>query len=176
MLLAVTTSASSPSLSPSARTLTPEAATRRVSLVRQVLKSLSTDQLQRLADVLTEVKVKPGEFVIKQGEEGDTFYIISDGKAEVTKNDPKAGPKGKVVGEITQGQYFGERALLNKEPRAANVVAAGTGQLKLLSISKDSFEEVLGPLADIIQDVRAPAACACASRSLHIIARIAQPT
>lgn len=54
--------------------------------------------------------------------------------------------------ELTKGQYFGERALLKHEPRAANVIAVG--KLKCLFISKDAFEEVLGSLQAIIEDDR----------------------
>jgi CRP-like cAMP-binding protein len=89
----------------------------------EVLKSLSVRQLQRLSDVLTEISYKPGEHVITQGEEGDTFYIISEGHAIVTKTDKNQMPYGKQIGEISEGQYFGERALLKHEPRAANVIA-----------------------------------------------------
>eukprot|EP00968_Pinguiococcus_pyrenoidosus_P007217 scaffold480_cov257-Pinguiococcus_pyrenoidosus.AAC.5 len=45
--------------------------------------------------------------------------------------------------------YFGERALLNEEPRAADVVA--TSDVRVLTISKALFEECLGPLQDIIK-------------------------
>ena len=55
--------------------------------------------------------------------------------------------------QLGEGQYFGERALLTSAPRAANVIAMG--RLKCLYISKDAFEEVLGPLQKIINDDRA---------------------
>ena len=121
----------------------------------QVLKSLSVRQLQRLSEVLTEVTYQPGDFVITQGEDGDTFYIVSEGKALVTKNDSAHKPYGKQIGEIFQGQYFGERALLKQEPRAANVIAdwsEGAAKLRILYIGKKAFEEVLGPLQKIIDD------------------------
>lgn len=123
-----------------------------------VLKSLTVTQLQRLSELLTEESFQPGEFVIKQGEEGDTFYIIEDGSASVTKNamvrgdDGKMTPGHKELGQIFPGQYFGERALLKNEPRAANVIAQGETQLKCLYISKAAFEEVLGPLQKLIDD------------------------
>lgn len=50
--------------------------------------------------------------------------------------------------ELAKGDYFGERALLTAEPRAANAIALSA--LKLLHISKAAFEEVLGPLHEII--------------------------
>ncbi len=120
----------------------------------EVLKSLSVHQLQRLSELLTEVKYDVGQFVIRQGEEGSTFYIISEGRAVVTKND--GTERGKEVATIHAGQYFGERAILKSEVRAANVIAGGDAakgeKLHCLYISKESFEEVLGPLSKIIED------------------------
>jgi len=86
-----------------------------------------------------------GDYVIKQGETTETFYIIMEGEAEVTKG-------SEVVMQLTAGKYFGEGALITKEPRKANVVAKS--RLKCLYISKDAFEEVLGPLQNIIDDDR----------------------
>jgi len=125
-----------------------------VSLTRtlrsvEVLKSLSVGQLQRLQDLLTEVTYRDGEYVINQGESSENLYIIAEGRVRITrKEDPRADPK--LVMELGQGQYFGERALLTNEPRAANVIACGERPLKLLYISKEAFEEVLGPLQEII--------------------------
>eukprot|EP00308_Calcidiscus_leptoporus_P000358 CAMPEP_0119357956 /NCGR_PEP_ID=MMETSP1334-20130426/6257_1 /TAXON_ID=127549 /ORGANISM="Calcidiscus leptoporus, Strain RCC1130" /LENGTH=1049 /DNA_ID=CAMNT_0007372323 /DNA_START=84 /DNA_END=3233 /DNA_ORIENTATION=+ len=119
-----------------------------------VLKSLSVGQLQRLSDVLTEVTYKSGEYVIRQGDYTETFYIIMEGKAIVTKKeDPDSAvePEQRVM-QLQEGQYFGERALIEQVARAANVVA--DGRLKCLYISKDAFEEVLGPLQAIIDEDR----------------------
>ena len=73
-----------------------------------VLKSLSVGQLQRLCDVLTEVTYDDGEYVIKQGETSDTFYIIVEGKAVCTKrNDPaNMSEKPQHLMELGEGQYF----------------------------------------------------------------------
>ena len=49
-------------------------------------------------------------------------------------------------------EYFGERALLDSRPRAANVIA--TSKTKVMYIHKSAFEEVLGPLANIIDEDR----------------------
>jgi len=121
-----------------------------VSLTRtlrsvDVLKSLSVGQLQRLQDLLTEVSYKPDEQIIRQGEASENLYIIADGRVRITKSD---GGKDKHVMDLGQGAYFGERALLTSEPRAASVSASTP--CKLLYISKDAFEEVLGSLQEII--------------------------
>lgn len=125
-----------------------------VSLTRtlrsvEVLKSLSVGQLQRLQDLLTEVMYKDGEHVIRQGEQSENLYIIAEGRVRITRKENDRS-EAKLVMELGQGQYFGERALLNNEPRAANVIACSERPLKLLYISKEAFEEVLGPLQEII--------------------------
>jgi len=101
--------------------------------------------------VLTEVSFKDGEYVVTQGETSSTFYIIADGKVRCTKSDKPGGPETELM-ELGKGQYFGERALLKNEPRAANVIAVG--RLKCLYISKDAFEEVLGSLQSILDEDR----------------------
>lgn len=118
----------------------------------EILKSLAVGQLQRLSELLTEVTYKAGDYVFRQGEQGDTFFIVSEGTAKVVKDLPEGGTK--ELGQIFSGQYFGERALLKHEPRAANVIAADEGEdgsdLRCLYISKANFEEVLGSLQVII--------------------------
>ena len=69
----------------------------------------------------------------------ETVQSNDDAHVAMWQND-RADPK--LVMELGQGQYFGERALLTNEPRAANVIACGERTLKLLYISKEAFEEV----------------------------------
>ena len=130
-----------------------------VSLTRtlrsvEVLKSLSVGQLQRLQDLLSEVTYKPDEYVIRQGDISENLYIIAEGRVRITRKEKPSDADTKLVMELGAGQYFGERALLTNEPRAANVIATGDRPLKLLHISKDAFEEVLGPLQEIIDQDR----------------------
>ena len=123
----------------------------------EVLSSLSKSQLRRLADILTEVKYQDGDVIIRQGDDGDSFYVLLSGNVECTIN-PKPedaegelapAREGKVVLTLEPGGYFGERALLQSEKRAANVIATG-GPVVCLYISRTAFEEVLGPLSDLI--------------------------
>ena len=73
----------------------------------------------KLADVIKETKFNAGEIIIKQGEAGETFFILVEGRAYATLN---TNPKD-VVMQYKGGDYFGELALLRGEPRAANVTA-----------------------------------------------------
>lgn len=93
-------------------------------------------------------KVKEGEFVIKQDEPGDKFYIIEDGEAYATKVF-EIGGKAETVKTYSKGQYFGELALIKNEPRAASVIAQTN--CKLLSLDRMSFKRLLGPLENILK-------------------------
>ena len=77
--------------------------------------------------MLTEISQKmvkehytPGATVIRQGDEGDKFYIIRDGKVEVRHEESGTY---KVLATLGTGDFFGEAALLAGAPRNATVVA-----------------------------------------------------
>mmetsp|Transcript_18623 Transcript_18623/g.54604 ORF Transcript_18623/g.54604 Transcript_18623/m.54604 type:complete len:1074 (-) Transcript_18623:321-3542(-) len=117
-----------------------------------ILKSLSTAQMQRLQDILAEVTFKDGEDIITQGSEGKSFFIIVEGSVVCTRKEDLSDPaeKSQELMRLQQYQYFGERALLHDAPRAATVTAVGP--CKCLSVERAAFEEVLGPLQSIIDD------------------------
>jgi len=85
--------------------------------------------------------------VIKQGEKGDTFYIIEEGSASATKKID--GDKDEEVLSYKKGDYFGELSLLREQPRAANVMAST--DLSVVVIDRDTFIRVLGPLKEILK-------------------------
>lgn len=99
----------------------------------------------KMADAVKEKKIASGETVIKQGEAGETFYILVEGEAKATlEQNPSVSVKN-----YKSGDYFGERALLSGEPRAANVIAES--DLKVITLDRKSFKRLLGPLDDILK-------------------------
>lgn len=100
-----------------------------------ILSSLDSAVQLRLADALQPAKFEKGAVVVRQGDIGDNFYLIDEGTAEVTAD-------GKVLNTLHKGDYFGELALLNQEPRAATVTAVT--DLKLEYLDKLGFERLLG--------------------------------
>jgi cAMP-dependent protein kinase regulator len=88
-----------------------------------------------------------GAEIIRQGDSGETFYVIQSGRAEVSID-------GYVVGVLTHGMGFGERALLRGGPRAATVTARG--DVSAIAISRDLFlAAVAGGGALLAQDTTA---------------------
>ena len=116
----------------------------RIRILKSVplLSHLSDDVLDKLADAMRIQLFRPGKYVVKEGEEGSRFYIINDGSAKVTKNVVDPATKQKTgeteVGVLRTQDFFGERALINNEPRAANIVA--TEQLECLVLDRVSFQ------------------------------------
>ena len=80
-----------------------------------------------------------GQAVIREGEEGDTFYVLAHGRARVTRLDEHGGET--EIAFLQPGDYFGEVALLEGGRRVATVTAAD--DLSVYSLSRKDFEEVL---------------------------------
>ncbi|CAE7197828.1 Prkg1 [Symbiodinium necroappetens] len=99
----------------------------------KLLKRLPQDELPALAKSATEVEFKPGQSIIKQGEEGNEFFMIKKGTADVEIN-------GKKVAGLKAGDYFGENALLRNEPRNATIKA--NSQVVTLKITRQTFSSL----------------------------------
>ena len=87
--------------------------------------------------------------VIREGEIGDKFYMIIEGEAIATKT-LEAGKAPQQVMEYKAGDYFGERALLTNDARAANIEAK-SAELVVASLERDTFKRLLGPLDSILK-------------------------
>ncbi|XP_035853180.1 cGMP-dependent protein kinase 1-like isoform X2 [Sander lucioperca] len=73
-------------------------------------QDLPEETLSKLADVMEETHYEDGQFIIRQGARGDTFFIISKGKVNVTQEDP-ANQETAHLRELSRGDWFGEKAL-----------------------------------------------------------------
>uniref|UniRef100_A0A8C6L431 cGMP-dependent protein kinase n=1 Tax=Nothobranchius furzeri TaxID=105023 RepID=A0A8C6L431_NOTFU len=113
-------------------------------------QGLSEETLSKLADVMEETHYEDGEYIVRQGARGDTFFIISKGKVNVTKGD-LASQELIHLRELGRGDWFGERALQGEDLRTANVVAADT--VTCLVIDRDSFKHMIGGLDDVSSKV-----------------------
>ena len=113
-----------------------------------ILSTIDNYELSQICDAVHSEKVNAGEFIIKQGEKGDKFYILDEGEAYASKVFNE-GDEAKNVKDYKSGDYFGELALLKDEPRAASIIAKT--DCKLLTLDRMAFKRLLGPLEDILQ-------------------------
>jgi len=109
---------------------------------------LEEADIKAIDGALVPYEFEQGEVVLRQGEEGDRFYLIISGAATWTKVD---GPnKSKQSGDLGLGKYFGERALLKKQKRAATITAKT--KLRTLTLSKEDFDLVVTPHQAVFND------------------------
>lgn len=87
-----------------------------------LFNSLDEKDFEIVIGAMTEVKLSPGEVVIKEGEDGDYLYVVEKGKLQCSKIFPgNTEPTNLIVYE--PGGAFGELALLYNAPRAATIAA-----------------------------------------------------
>lgn len=112
-----------------------------------LFKDLNQYEVGQLADMLQPDAFSAGEVIMRQGEAGDKFYILEDGQCSAYIN----GDQGdiEVKKYATQGDYFGEIALLSDDVRKATV-KAGVEGCSVLYCEKDDFIRVIGPIKDIL--------------------------
>jgi len=95
---------------------------------------------------LQQVNYKAGDVVIKQGDEGDYFYVITRGKCVVTRETP-LNKEGIRLAELQVGDTFGEEALISEAKRNATVAMETDGSL--MRLGKDDFRKLLNePMLD----------------------------
>lgn len=113
-----------------------------------LLDSLTGQEKEKISDCLQTALFRPGDYVIRQGDRGDRFYFVQEGRCIATQRD-KDTQSDKTVFKYGPNDYFGELALLKDEPRAANIVAET--DLKVAFIDRAAFKRLLGPLENILK-------------------------
>jgi len=88
---------------------------------------------------IQEFPARAGDVIIKQGDEGDFYYVIKNGECKVTRTS-KTGSE-LTLATLKGGDAFGEEALLSDAKRNANIVMATDGML--MRLSKEDFNELL---------------------------------
>lgn len=75
-----------------------------------IFKNLPEDTLIKISDVLEETFYTQGDYIVRQGARGDTFFIISKGQVRVTMRQPNSEDE-KFIRILGKGDFFGEKAL-----------------------------------------------------------------
>jgi hypothetical protein len=120
---------------------------QRVSLLNKIhlFNGLKEAQLSDIAVKLDEVEIPAHQVVFKHGDKPNGFYIIYEGKVNVSRPHEKKGEE--VIIWLVTGDYFGEEALVENRNRSATITA--TEDTILLFLSRQHFEELFGTFPNL---------------------------
>jgi CRP-like cAMP-binding protein len=102
-----------------------------------LFEGLAPLEIAQLLRITEDVSARKGDFVVRQGTQGDGFYVIGAGKFEVLKT----GKKEEVLARLEQLSSFGEMSLVTDEPRSASILCIEDGRLK--KFPKTRFRDLL---------------------------------
>eukprot|EP01050_Picozoa_sp_SAG11_P028127 SAG11_NODE_7401_length_1149_cov_1.282857_2_plen_297_part_01 len=106
------------------------------------MKSISDEERMKIAAEATEVSFAPGENIMREGESGDSMYVLTRGEVVITV--ANAGE----VARKQRGDWFGEMALLNDSARTATI-NAGAEEVQCLKLTRASFDaHMFGEMED----------------------------
>ncbi len=114
-----------------------------------LFSSLAADEHQLIAENLEEMRYARNELVIREGEAGDSFFIVEQGEVEVFVTSPTGTKKSLTI--LSVGDFFGEIALLTGERRTASVQALT--EVRVFRLKKESFKTVLETRPDILDQI-----------------------
>jgi CRP-like cAMP-binding protein len=109
---------------------------QKIELLKKVpmFSNLSQRHLREISKHADQLSAKTGNVLAEQGKIGWEFIFIVEGKARVEKN-------GKVIRQLSGGDFLGEISLIDGEPRTATVIAET--DMILLVVNKTSFDHLL---------------------------------
>jgi CRP-like cAMP-binding protein len=113
-----------------------------------LFQPLAEEERRIVAENLREEVFAEGEPLVRQGDAGDTFYIVRDGRVIVTA---RRDGRDTVLAHLDAGGFFGEMSLLTGEPRSATVAAEE--DTRVLELSSAVFSELLHRNARLAEDL-----------------------
>lgn len=100
-----------------------------------LFSEMDAQEVAGIRAIMEEMKFKPGQVIIREGEVGDLFYVITEGQVEIIIRD--ADGSDMVLHKAGPGEFFGELSMLTNEPRSARVRAVEP--VTALALERDEF-------------------------------------
>ncbi|MGH2723613.1 MAG: Crp/Fnr family transcriptional regulator [Actinomycetota bacterium] len=109
-----------------------------------LFSACTDDELDRIAQLAQQVSATPGETFMEEGQPGGAFFVIERGTAAVSLG-------GKELARLTDGDFFGEMALIDQGPRSATVTAQG--DMELWRIEPSDFDALLDDVPFVARQI-----------------------
>jgi len=104
----------------------------------KLFREFTPGTLSAIADAMEHERYEAGDVLIRQGDEGDKFYVLRSGSVKVLET---TNGVDREVATLTKGEFFGEAALLTGEPRNATVRARDP--VEVFSLGREKFQETV---------------------------------
>jgi CRP-like cAMP-binding protein len=105
----------------------------------QIFKDLSDDEARSVEEICEILELKVGDFVFREGDEGDRLYIIDSGEVRISRTIPGAGEEALTI--LRRGACFGEMSVLDQSSRSTDAIAHR--RCRLITIARDDFRQLL---------------------------------
>ncbi|XP_061820257.1 cGMP-dependent protein kinase 2 isoform X5 [Nerophis lumbriciformis] len=102
-----------------------------------LLQELPEEKLAKIVDCLEIDYFEKGEYIIREGEEGNTFFIIAKGEVIVTQS-TEGFSEPQEIKTLGVGDYFGEKALISEDLRSANIIC-NENDTRCLVVDRELF-------------------------------------
>lgn len=112
----------------------PKRGTEAVLAAVPLFDGLSSRHIKRIGAISEVVEFMPGASIVKEGDPGDSFFVVVQGQAKVTV-------KGRTIRRLLPGDHFGEIALLDGGDRTATV--SSETPMTLLEIKRTAFTKLV---------------------------------
>lgn len=104
-----------------------------------LFSEMDDQEVAEIRAIMDELKFKSGQLIVREGDVGDLFYVVTEGEVQVVIND--ATGKEIIIHQVGPGGFFGELSMLTNEPRSAHVRAVTP--VTVLALERDEFFEFL---------------------------------
>ena len=115
----------------------------------EILSPLNEAELKKLGDRVSVLFYAAGEIPVKQGEAGDSFYIIKSGRVDVVVE--KSAGKSAVVATLGPGNFFGEMSLLTGAVRTASIHVREDAEF--IEIDKENFRATVANNPSMVESL-----------------------
>jgi signal transduction histidine kinase len=105
----------------------------------RLFEGIESGLLERIAPDVHVVQLNAGEVIFREGDPGDLMYLVGQGSVKISKSG--RGGQQETLGFIRSGNFFGEMALLDGEPRSAMATAAESTLLG--TVDEQTFQHIL---------------------------------
>ncbi len=116
------------------------AGVNEINQIRQIglFSGLDDEHLGSIADIASKRSYPKNAIIINEGDETDSLYLILSGKVKIVLSDEDG--KEVIISILEPGDYFGELALIDSEPRSARVVTMADCQFSI--VHKSDFDQL----------------------------------